>query len=106
MDSIRRFKRKKKIKIAIELLEKYLCKDEVGFNFTIEHILPDSEKEEHAKIGNLLPLEEVLNQRCDNLSLEENIEIYKESKFETVKKSLNFMVQILINLILIPEQNF
>ena len=54
--------------------------------YTIEHILPDSDGEQNSNIGNLLPLEKNLNERCDNLPLKQKIPIYKESEFKSVKR--------------------
>lgn len=80
--------KKKKVKIVLSLLEEYLGNNTKDLEFTIEHILPDSQGEENARIGNLLPLEERLNIRCDNRPLNEKIEIYKESTFLSVKRFL------------------
>ena len=83
-------KNKKMVSLIMRLYEQKLKKNsgEIG-NFTIEHILPDSEKkEENVKLGNLLPLEEHLNELCANKSLGEKIAIYKKSNFRMV---LNFV---------------
>lgn len=80
--------KKKKVKIVLRLLEEYWGNMTSDFEFTIEHILPDSQGEENARIGNLLPLEEKLNSRCDDRPLSEKIEIYKESTFLSVKQFL------------------
>ena len=50
--------------------------------------MPDSKGEENARIGNLLPLEKRLNERCDNKTLSEKLKIYEESSFRSVKKFL------------------
>ena len=60
----------------------------MGLDFTIEHILPDAQSEENARIGNLLPLEERLNDRCGEKTLNEKIRIYEESSFFSVRKFL------------------
>lgn len=56
--------------------------------FSIEHILPDSKSEKHPEnvlLGNLLPLERDLNELCKDKDLKEKIEIYKRSKYSSVK---------------------
>ena len=58
-----------------------------GINdFTIEHILPDSEGIENSQIGNLIPLEDSLNRRCESKPLSDKYTIYKESCFTSARK--------------------
>lgn len=71
---------KNRVRLVLEILEKNKSGQEIE-EYTLEHILPDSEGEENAQIGNILPLEETLNKKCKNLSLSEKIPIYKESNF-------------------------
>lgn len=71
---------KERVKLVLEILEKNKSGQNIT-DYTIEHILPDSESEDNAQIGNLLPLEETLNRRCKNLCLNKKIPIYKESNF-------------------------
>lgn len=73
-------KNKERVKLVLEILEKKKSGHDIT-DYTLEHILPDSESEENAQIGNLLPLEEVLNRRCKDKSLDEKIPIYKESNY-------------------------
>lgn len=80
--------KKKKVKTVLWLLEEHWGNRNYNCDFTIEHILPDSQSEENAHIGNLLPLEKELNQRCDNKSLQEKQIIYKESMMYSVRKFL------------------
>ena len=54
--------------------------------FTIEHVNPDSQGEENARIGNLIPLEKGLNERCDNKTIQEKIEVYDDSNYATARK--------------------
>lgn len=78
-------KEKEKVQFALQFYENSLpspCTDD----FTIEHILPDSQGEENAKLGNLLPLEKELNEKCKDKELKEKIPYYKQSHFATVKK--------------------
>lgn len=63
--------KKKKVQIVLRLLEEFWGNTSREFDFTIEHIIPDSQGEENARIGNLLPLESNLNQRCKNKDLKE-----------------------------------
>ena len=72
-------KNKDRCQLVLELIEEYVSNREINIDVTIEHILPDSEKVENAQIGNLFFLEEDLNHRCDNKSLEEKFDIYNES---------------------------
>ncbi|MDM8287634.1 DUF1524 domain-containing protein, partial [Phocaeicola plebeius] len=74
-------KNKERVKIVLEILEKEKSGIELPEDYTLEHILPDSEGEENALIGNIIPLEKPLNERCKNKSLVEKIPIYKESNF-------------------------
>ena len=78
-------KDKERVKITLEIIEKFVSQRfDIG-DFTIEHIKPDSDGEESAHIGNLIPLEEHLNKRCENKPLNEKYEIYKESNFSTAR---------------------
>lgn len=75
---------KDRVRLVIEILEKNKSGQDIE-EYTLEHILPDSEGEENAQIGNILPLEENLNKRCENLPLNEKIPIYKESNFSITR---------------------
>ena len=75
---------KDRVKLVLEILERNKSGQEIE-EYTLEHILPDSEGEENAQIGNILPLEENLNERCENLPLNEKIPIYKESNFSITR---------------------
>jgi len=78
-------RQKEIVETVLELQEAHFRKSSNDIDFTIEHILPDSESEDNARIGNLLPLEEHLNRDCSNLCLAEKIEVYRNSSFVTVK---------------------
>lgn len=78
-------KNKKRVQITLEIIEKYVSQKFSVDKFTIEHILPDSEGEQNAHIGNLIPLEEHLNKRCENKSFEEKVKIYAESNFKMAR---------------------
>lgn len=78
-------KNKKRVQITLEVLEKYISQQFDDKEFTIEHILPDSEGEKNAHIGNLIPLEERLNGRCGNKELHEKFNIYQDSSFKLAR---------------------
>ena len=78
-------KNKQRVQITLEIIEKYVSQKIEVPKFTIEHILPDSENDENAHIGNLIPLESKLNHMCSNKSLEEKYKIYKDSDFSTAR---------------------
>lgn len=70
---------KDRCQLVLNLIEKYISNRDVNLEVTIEHILPDSNGIENAQIGNLFLLEENLNRRCKNKSLEDKYNIYNES---------------------------
>ena len=74
-------KNKDRVKIILELLEQHIGGRALDNKYTIEHILPDSQSEKNAMIGNLLPLEERLNNLCKNKPLIEKLPIYKQSNY-------------------------
>lgn len=78
-------KNKQRVQITLEIIEKYVAQKFEISEFTIEHILPDSESDENAHIGNLIPLERGLNVRCGNKSLNEKYSIYEDSNFVTAR---------------------
>lgn len=82
-------KDKEKVKIILEIVEKFVSqRDEIG-EFTIEHILPDSEDEKNASIGNLIPLESSLNKNCAAKPLVEKYPIYNKSNFMMARNLQN-----------------
>ena len=80
--------KKKKVKIVLRLIEEHWGNRSKDLDFTIEHILPDAQSEENARIGNLLPLEERLNERCGAKPLNEKLTVYEESTLLSVRKFL------------------
>ena len=78
-------KKLKKARLVLEVYEEYLENKNIN-DFTVEHIFPDSQGEENSNIGNLLPLEKNLNEKCDNLPLKDKMEYYKQSEFKSVKR--------------------
>lgn len=78
-------KNKTRVQITLEIIEKFVSqRNDIG-EFTIEHVLPDSYGEENAHIGNLIPLEDALNQRCSTKSLQDKYAIYSGSTFKTAQ---------------------
>ena len=76
-------KNKTRAKTVLEVFERYKNNGVCDENFTIEHILPDSESIENGMIGNLIPLEEHLNARCKDKPFEEKIPIYAQSVYKS-----------------------
>lgn len=76
---------KKRTKTVIRVLEKYktgMWRDD----FTLEHVLPDSQDVENGQIGNLIPLEEDYNEKCKDKDLKDKIKYYKKSSFATARE--------------------
>lgn len=77
--------KKNRAKIVIEIIEKYISgKNEVD-DFTIEHIVADSNSKESAFIGNLLPLEKSINEKCKDKNWTEKLDLYSKSKYCTTR---------------------
>lgn len=79
-------KNKTRVQTILEVFERHNNLGHCADDFTIEHVLPDSEGMENGQIGNLIPLEEALNRRCIGKGLNEKMEIYKESQYSTARK--------------------
>ncbi len=76
-------------KYSIRKYEEFLCNK--GYydikRSSIEHILPEkSSVKNKLNIGNLVLLEDDLNNRANNLSFKEKVEIYKESNYKSVQE--------------------
>ena len=72
-------------KIILMLIEYLLSnKLDLEFDFTIEHVDLDSNPNAY-KFGNLLPLEESLNQKCKNKSIKEKLKYYSQSAYYITK---------------------
>lgn len=76
-------KNKRRVKVVLEIIEKYLSKKDIIDDFTIEHILPDSKSEMNSYIGNLLPIEEEINRNCKDKDFNEKVVKYSKSNFKT-----------------------
>ena len=78
-------RRKENVFAIYELLER-----ELGYlgsfdKMNIEHCNPDFESEDNAHIGNLMLLEEKVNDKCKNKPLAQKIELYEESALKYPK---------------------
>lgn len=82
-------KNKQRVQIALEIIEKFCSQRDSIDDFTIEHILPDSESAKYAQIGNLIPLEQKINERCDNRTLDKKLVEYQKSNFYTARGIVN-----------------
>lgn len=79
-------KYKERVHLVLEEFEKYKNGGYCRENFTIEHIKNDCEgQEENALIGNLIPLEEKINNTLGDVSYEEKIETYKMSDYKSTR---------------------
>lgn len=79
-------KNKDRVQTVLEVLEKHLNSNFCLNNFTIEHILDDSSDPiRNGQIGNLLPLENSKNSKCNGKSLEEKLLIYEDSIYKTAR---------------------
>ena len=62
-------------------------REEFSVGSSIEHIInEDSADANTLNIGNLICLEEYLNNQADRLTFEEKLDIYKKSKYNQVQK--------------------
>lgn len=78
--------KKRQVQAVLELIESIKLGHAVAETFTIEHVLPDSQAPENALIGNLLPLERTLNDKCKDKPLKDKIPFYKRSQFKSARE--------------------
>ena len=78
-------KNKTRVQIILEVLERYRHHGFCADNFTIEHILPDSEDDKNGQIGNLIPLEDYLNESCKDKDYKDKLDVYTESSYCTAR---------------------
>ena len=78
-------KNKTRAQTVIEVFERYTNYGNCAENFTIEHIIADSDGKENGQIGNLIPLETDLNRKCANKSVQEIIIVYSNSGFKSTR---------------------
>lgn len=79
--------------LVLELIEQKLSGRTEIDDFTIEHVCADSQGEENAQIGNLIPLEDLFNHRGEDKTIEEKLAIYEESNFATARKLARRIMQ-------------
>lgn len=79
--------------LVLELIEQKLSGRTEIDDFTIEHVCADSQGEENAQIGNLIPLEDLLNHRGEDKTIEEKLTIYEDSNFATARKLVRRIMQ-------------
>lgn len=88
-------KNKDRVQTVLEVLERFKSPDsDCPCTFTIEHVWPDCEDTQNAIIGNLIPLEDELNRRCNSIEykpekekeyLQKKCAIYAKSRFITAR---------------------
>lgn len=78
-------KNKDRVQIVLEVIEEFVSQSHVVTDYTIEHILPDSQSIENSQIGNMIPLEEPLNRQVGDKDIVEKYEIYKQSGFASAR---------------------
>lgn len=78
-------KNKTRVQTVLEIVERYhnhgICID----GFTIEHFMPDGESNNNGQIGNLIPLEDDLNRKCNGKSIAEKLKIYSDSSYRSAR---------------------
>lgn len=77
-------KEKERVKIVLEIYEHYIagkCDD----LFTVEHVNPDSHDLLNGRIGNLIPLEEKLNDKCKDKDISAKADIYSDSGYKSAR---------------------
>lgn len=78
-------KNKTRVQIILEVIELFVSQAHNAHDFTVEHILPDSNGITNAQIGNLIPLEDALNRSCANKSLTDKCGFYEKSSFTSAR---------------------
>lgn len=78
-------KNKTRVQIILEVIELFISQAHNAHDFTVEHILPDSDGITNAQIGNLIPLEDALNRSCANKSLTAKCDFYEKSSFTSAR---------------------
>lgn len=78
-------KNKTRVQIILEVIELFVSQAHNAHDFTVEHILPDSDGITNAQIGNIIPLEDALNRSCANKSLTDKCDFYEKSSFTSAR---------------------
>lgn len=82
-------KDKERVQVILEVLERHMNANGHCDDFTIEHILDDHATPANGKIGNLIPLEEKLNNQCSGKTYTQKLEIYARSAFQTARSIIS-----------------
>ena len=73
----------------MELVEKHLS-GRINFeDLSLEHVLPDSQDSENALIGNIILLEDNINQNCKNKAFKDKLDFYKKSNYKMAREFAN-----------------
>lgn len=84
-------KLKNRVLTVLELIETFESRTQVVPPFTLEHIIPDSSGDSRAyNIGNIIPLEQHLNERLKNKPIAEKISIYSDSNFKMARNFVHY----------------
>ena len=82
-------KNKDRVRIVLELIEEHLS-GRINFEgSSLEHILPDSQDNENALIGNIILLEDNINQNCKDRPLKEKLNFYINSDYKMARVLAN-----------------
>lgn len=79
-------KNKIRVQTVLEVLERFHNFGNCADDFTIEHILPDAENSTNGQIGNLIPLENVINKNSDTKPINEKLDQYRKSSYATARR--------------------
>lgn len=78
-------KNKTRVQTVLEILERYNNHGNCVEEFTIEHVLPDSSDSANGQIGNLIPLEGYLNEKCKTKPVVDKLVVYKDSLYVSAR---------------------
>lgn len=76
---------REQVQTTLELIENYYNGGHLVGEFTLEHILPDSETDKAYIIGNIIPLELNINNNAGANDLSSKVQMYKRSGFMTTQ---------------------
>ena len=83
-------KNKERVQTVLEVWERHINSGICQDGFTIEHILDDANSNENGQIGNLIPLEQGINNNLSGKNYKQKLEKYAESSY---KMSRNFALR-------------
>ena len=82
-------KNKDRVRIVLELIEEHLS-GRINFEgSSLEHILPDSQDNENALIGNIILLEDNIHQNCKDRPFKEKLNFYINSDYKMARVLAN-----------------